>query len=94
MAMTRDAAETLALRALGWLAANEELMPVFLGSSGADAETLGDAARDPAFLGAVLDFIVMDDGWVMAFCDAEGVAYDQPFAARAMLPGGDQVHWT
>ena len=36
----------------------------------------------------------MDDAWVVAFCDAEGLAYDEPLRARYALPGAEQVHWT
>jgi hypothetical protein len=36
----------------------------------------------------------MDDRWVVSFCDDVGLAYDVPVQARAMLPGGEQVHWT
>ncbi|WP_425441328.1 DUF3572 domain-containing protein [Salinihabitans flavidus] len=92
--MNRESAETLALRALGWLAAQEDLIGVFMGASGASAEDLRVQARDPEFLGAVLDFITMDDNWVVAFCEAEGLDYTAPMAARQMLPGGAQVHWT
>ena len=38
--MKQDAAETVALQALAWLAANEDLMPTFMGSTGASAEDL------------------------------------------------------
>ncbi len=92
--MERTAAETIALKALGWLAGNDELLPVFLGASGASVDALREQADDPAFLGAVLGFLTMDDAWVIAFCDAEGLAYTEPMAARAALPGGDMVHWT
>ncbi|MEP1612315.1 MAG: DUF3572 domain-containing protein [Roseobacter sp.] len=90
----RDIAEILGLRVLGWLAANEELLPVFLGSTGASQEDLRNGAQDPAFLGAVLDFIMMDDRWVVECCDALGVPYDSLFSTRQTLPGGDQVNWT
>ena len=92
--ITRDAAETLGLRALGWLASNEELFPVFLGATGADVAGLRTQAADPAFLGAVLDFLLMDDAWIVAFCDAERLPYETPLEARQALPGGNQVHWT
>lgn len=94
MPISADAAETLALKALGWLAASDELMPVFLGSTGASLDDLRSRAWDAAFLGSVLDFLVMDDAWVIAFCDAEGIPYDRLMQARAALPGGQQVHWT
>lgn len=94
MSYTQDSAETLALQALGWLAANDDLLPVFLGSTGASESDLRDRAGDPVFLGAVLDFVMMDDAWVVAFCDHIGLAYANMMYARAALPGGEQVNWT
>jgi len=92
--MTPDAAETIALKALAWLAGHDELLPVFLGSSGASEADLRAGATDPAFLGALLDFLTMDDAWVMEFCNSAGLAYDGPLAARRALPGGGEMHWT
>jgi hypothetical protein len=92
--MSPEAAETLALEALAWLAGNDDLWPVFLGATGAAAGDLRDRAADPAFLAAVLDFLTMDDAWVIAFCDAAGRPYDAPLAARGALPGGALPHWT
>lgn len=92
--MKQDSAETIALQALGWLAANDDLFPVFLGASGASAGDVAARAGDAEFLGAVLDFLLMDDAFVMGFCDAAGLAYGLPMQARAALPGGGQVHWT
>ncbi|MEE4187660.1 MAG: DUF3572 domain-containing protein [Roseobacter sp.] len=94
MGYTRETAETLGLKALSWLAANEELLPVFQGSSGASAGDLQEGARDPAFLGAVLDFIMLDDAWVVQCCDSLGVNYNSMMQARQALPGGEQVNWT
>lgn len=94
MAMTQETAETLALKALEWLVADDELLPVFLGASGAGIEDLKTGAGDPAFLGSVLDFILMDDRWVMAFCDSANIPYDRLMQARMALPGGASVHWT
>jgi len=92
--MRAEQAETLALQALAWLAGNDELLPVFLGASGAAEADLRAGASDPAFLGALLDFLLMDDAWVMQFCDATGQDYTAPMAARAALPGGQSTHWT
>lgn len=92
--LSADAAETLALQALAWLAGNDDLLPVFLGSSGVSEGDLRARAADPTFLAAVLDFLLMDDAWVMAFCEAHGVEFDMPMRARGGLPGGQTVHWT
>lgn len=91
---TQETAETLALNVLGWLAANEDLLPVFLGFSGATETELRAQAADPAFLGAVLDFLMMDDAWVIGFCDSARLPYEAISRARQRLPGGEDIHWT
>ncbi|MBT8455502.1 MAG: DUF3572 domain-containing protein [Rhodobacteraceae bacterium] len=92
--MQQEFAETLALRALAWLAGNEELLPVFLGASGASEADLRARAAEPEFLGSVLDFLLMDDAWIIAASDAQDIPYDSLMRARALLPGGEAVHWT
>jgi len=94
MSRAQESAEVVGLKALAWMAGNEELLPVFLGATGASEADIRAGATDPAFLGALLDFIMMDDAWVTAFCDQAGLAYDQPMRARMHLPGGGDVHWT
>ncbi|MGB8812521.1 MAG: DUF3572 domain-containing protein [Paracoccaceae bacterium] len=90
----QETAETLGIQALGWLAGNEELLPVFLGATGASVGDLAEGATRPEFLASVLDFLLMDDAWVIEFCDATGLKYDAPLQARAWLPGGEATHWT
>ncbi len=92
--MTPEQAELIALKGLAWLAANEELCPVFLGASGGTVDDMRNRATDPAFQAAVLDFITMDDDWVVTFCDSIDLGYDQPLRARYALPGAEAVHWT
>ena len=91
---TQDAAETLALDAVTWLVAQHDLLPVFLGATGASESDLRSRVGDPEFLASVLEFVLMDDAWVQQFCDTRGHAYDAPMRARAGLPGGVGVHWT
>ena len=90
----QEAAETLALRVLGWLADSEDLFPVFLGATGASADDLVTNAAKPEFLAAVLDFLLTDDAMVIAFCDAAALPYEAPNQARSALPGGDLINWT
>lgn len=92
--MTPATAETTALQVLGWIAGQDDLLRVFLGASGAAADDLRAAAQTPELQLAVLDFILMDDAWVIDCCDALGLDYTALSAARAALPGGEQVHWT
>ena len=57
-------AEILAIKAIDWIATDNELFEIFLGSSGADLNDVKAGAKDNIFLGSVLDFILMDDDWV------------------------------
>ena len=92
--MTRDAAEVIGLKALGWLASDEDLLPVFLGATGASESDFRQRIDDAEFLGSVLDFILVDDAWVQRFCEAQTLPNEAPFQARMALPGGEQVNWT
>ncbi|MDT0682857.1 DUF3572 domain-containing protein [Roseicyclus sp. F158] len=92
--MSQDSAEILAIRALGWLAREDDLLDVFLGSSGLARDELAEGAADPEFLASVLDFVMMDDAWVMRFAEAENVAPETLRLARSELPGGALPEWT
>ncbi|KAA0910101.1 DUF3572 family protein [Aquicoccus porphyridii] len=94
MSMSQDSAETIALQALAWIAGSDDLLPVFLGSTGTAADELRVRAKDADFLASILDFLLMDDAWVVGFCDTAGLRYDKPMLARAALPGGKDVYWT
>lgn len=92
--MDRAAAELLALKALAWLGGDDERLGAFLGASGLSPGEVRSRVQDPDFMLALLDFVTADDDAVRAFCDAEGLDYDAPLAARRALPGGEEVHWT
>ncbi len=94
MSLSPETAETLALQALAWLVGNDELLPVFLGATGASVDDLKAQAGDSAFQVSVLEFLTMDDNWVMGFCDAHGYAYEAPLTARHVLAGEAGRHWT
>jgi len=91
--MTPDRAEIVALHALSWLV-QADLLDAFQGATGADRTQIAQAAGDPAFLAAVMDFVLNSDAWVQGACDAQNLPYDTFLAARAALPGGDLPHWT
>ncbi|WP_417277941.1 DUF3572 domain-containing protein [Celeribacter sp.] len=92
--MQQESAEVIGLKVLAWLAAEEEIFPVFLGASGITAEELIARASEVEILSAVLDFLTMDDEWVKACCQATGLDPHEPMRARQALPGGAQIHWT
>lgn len=94
MAMNEEAAQVLALQALAWLVGNDDLVGVFLGATGAAADDLRAQTGDRAFQISVLEFLTMDDAWVMSFCDTSDHAYDAPLMARNVLAGEAGRHWT
>jgi len=94
MTFTPKSAEIFALKALEWLVGNDELFIIFLGSSGASIQDVTLGAKDPDFLGSILDFILMDDAWIKEFCEAESFKFNAPYMARQHLPGGDLPNWT
>lgn len=92
--MSPETAQTIALQALGWLVNNAALCPTFMGATGTSVDDLRGRAGDPDFQASVLEFLTMDDAWVVEFCDAVGLGYQDPLTARYALPGAEQVHWT
>lgn len=92
--MQRELAQVTALRALAWLAAQDALFEGFLAQSGADAAQLRAEAQNAAMQCAVLDYILLDDTWVIDCAAALGVVPEDLPMARAVLGGGDQMHWT
>ena len=65
--MTRDTAELLAIRALGYLAGEPEQLERFLALTGVSPDDLRSAAGDPSFLSGVLDFFLGDEATLLAF---------------------------
>ncbi|WP_372604801.1 DUF3572 domain-containing protein [Actibacterium sp.] len=92
--MRQDEAETIAIQALAWLAEQEDLLGAFLGASGASPADLATQAASAEFQIALLDFLMMDDAWVIGFCQTVGQPYETVMQARQSLPGGAQMHWT
>jgi hypothetical protein len=66
----REAAEIVAIQALSFIAGDGERLGSFLAESGIGPETLRSAAKDPAFLGGVLDFVLRDESLLTAFAEA------------------------
>ena len=92
--MRQETAEQIAQEALIWLANEDDLLPIFLGATGAASNDIRSAAQDLVFLGSVLEFLLMDDAWIIRFCDATGHPPTRLQEARYALPGGKDVHWT
>lgn len=92
--MRRERAIEVAEKGLIWLAGEPDAMGAFLAASGLAPSDLRARVEDPEFLGFVLDFLLGDEGMLLAFCAEAGVAPVDPARARAALPGGDVPDWT
>ena len=93
-ARSRDFQDVTVQGVAAWRVTDPERLGAFLGATGISAAELRTRAGAPEFLLSVLDFLLMDDASVIAFCEAEGYAYTAPLAARSALPGGAERHWT
>jgi hypothetical protein len=90
----QESAHVIALQALAWIVSDDDRLAALMAESGIDPASLREKAGEPEVLGAVLDHLLRDDQAVMAFCDAHALPYSAPMSARALLPGGDSLHWT
>ena len=85
--MDRDTAESIALQALGFVAAEPKHLERLLAESGLGAEELRANAAEPTLLAGVLDFVLASEARVLEFCAFAGLAPESPARARAELPG-------
>jgi hypothetical protein len=78
---TREAAETLAIAALAFIAAEPERLEGFLGATGLTVDRLRESATAPDFLAGVLEHMLADESLLLAFADSAAV--DPAAVARA-----------
>ena len=80
-----DAAETLAIAALGFLAEDGETLGRFLTATGLGPETLREAASSPGFLLAVMEFLLGDEALLLVFAERQRIRPMMVVAARHAL---------
>ncbi len=83
----REQAEALAIKALGFLAADEELLGDFMGQAGLSPDSLRDAAKSLNFLNFVMDFVCSNDTVILNFAKSEKIRPEAVMAARLTLEG-------
>lgn len=89
MATTARDAQDMAIAALGFIAADSELLPRFLAITGIDAGSIRAAAQEPGFLAGVLHFIAAHEPTLIAFAEHAEIAPSAILAAMRALPQGD-----
>ena len=83
--LTRDEAETVAIRALGFLADDPRRLTRFLSLTGMEPATLMAGAETSTVQTAVLDYLLTDESLLMVFSGHAALAPDVVPAARALL---------
>lgn len=83
--LSRDDAETIALRALAFLASDERHLSRFLALSGVDAGTLMAGAETASIQAAVLDHLLQDESLLMVFAGHASLPPQSVASARALL---------
>ena len=83
-----DAAQALALTALAYLLEDTDRAARFCAASGIAGPDLAAQLGDAAFLGGVLDFVLEDEGLLVAVAAAAGLPPEAVAGARRRLPGG------
>ena len=90
--LTPEAAETVAVQALGFIAGDTQLLPRFLDLTGIPAHQIRRAATEPGFLAGVLQFILAHEPTLNRFSEESGVAPQDVGRALRALPSGDDSY--
>ena len=88
--MRRNAAESLAVQALSFLAGEPERLARFLALTGIGPDRIRAAAASPGFLTGVLDHLASDDALVTAFAAEAGIKPEEVEQARRTLGSGER----
>lgn len=83
--LTAEDAETVALKAIGFVVADDDLLSRFVALTGCGADELRARLADRAFLAAVLDFVLTDEATTLRFAEGEDFAPETPMLARMRL---------
>ncbi|POF29006.1 uncharacterized protein DUF3572 [Roseibium marinum] len=90
--MSVEEAQGIATEALLQLSRDPEQVGRFLAMSGIGPDVIREAAEEPGFLAGVLEFYMMDEALLLAFCENSGVRPTMMAAARYALAGGQEDH--
>lgn len=86
--MNGDMAEIIALKALAYLAADEQRILGFCRMTGTAPDALAALARTRDGLAAVLEYLMQDEPMLLAFAAEAGLAETEPAEALHTLSRG------
>jgi hypothetical protein len=91
--LRREEAETLAVQALVYIAADEGRLERFLAVTGVDPGSLRSEAGRPGFLAGVLDYVCTDEALLVGFAADQGKPPEAITGAQQMLSGPRGEDW-
>ena len=92
--MDKEIAETRALEVLTWVLSEDDLIQAFMGATGASQNDLRSNTLSHEFLISILDFVLMNDRWVISCGKFLNIDPSQIQLIRMSLDGGQEVNWT
>ena len=92
--MDKEIAEIRALEVLTWVLSEPDLIQVFMGATGASQDDLRSNTSNHEFLISILDFVLMDDSWVISCSKFMNIDPSQIQVIKMSLDGGQEVNWT
>ena len=92
--MNKEIAETRALEVLTWVLSEDDLIKVFMGATGASQDDLRSNTLNHEFLISILDFVLMDDSWVISCSKFMNIDPSQIQVIKMSLDGGQEGNWT
>ncbi|MBA4221557.1 MAG: DUF3572 domain-containing protein [Bosea sp.] len=90
--ITSEEAQTLALKALAFLASEPERLEPFLAATGLGPATLRSAAQEPGFLLGVLDHLCASDSLLLEFAGNLSLKPEMVAQAREVLAGPPEAY--
>ncbi|MEI5663357.1 Protein of unknown function [Bosea lupini] len=90
--ITSEEAQTLALKALAFLASEPERLEPFLAVTGLGPATLRSAAQEPGFLLGVLDHLCASDSLLLEFAGNLHLKPEMVAQARETLAGPPEAY--
>lgn len=85
-----EEAQGIATEALLQLSQDPEQIGRFLAFSGIGPQMIREAAEEPGFLAGVLEFYMMDETLLLAFCENARIRPTMIAAARYALAGAEE----
>ena len=85
-------AETIALKAIGFIVSDPQVCARFLNQTGMSGDDMKRSLSDPQFLASTLDFLLCDESLLMVFCQNSGIDPAVMAPARRKLPGASDYY--